>query len=224
MNARESFASIIEAGLIPVVRAASAEWAIQAVEACLNGGISVAEITMTVPGALRALEKLADRFGDRMLLGAGTVLDAETARASILAGAEFLVSPNLRPATIEMAKRYSKSIFPGALTPTEVLAAWEAGADAVKVFPCGSVGGAKYIKALKGPFPQIEMVPTGGVSLDTVPDFFKAGACALGVGGELAESALMKEGRFDEIERRARRFLEAAKKARGEARHVSLGQ
>jgi 2-dehydro-3-deoxyphosphogluconate aldolase/(4S)-4-hydroxy-2-oxoglutarate aldolase len=224
VNARESFASIIEAGLIPVVRAASAEWAIQAVEACLNGGIWVAEITMTVPGALRALEKLADRFGDRMLLGAGTVLDAETARVSILAGAEFLVSPNLRPATIEMAKRYSKAVFPGALTPTEVLAAWEAGADAVKVFPCGNVGGAKYIRALKGPFPQIEMVPTGGVSLDTAPDFFKAGACALGVGSELADSALMKDGRFDEIERRAQQFLEVAKKARGEARHVSLGR
>lgn len=169
---------------------------------------------MTVPGAIRALEKLADRFGDSMLLGAGTVLDAETARASILAGAEFLVSPNLRPATIEMAKRYSKCIFPGALTPTEVLAAWEAGADAVKVFPCGNVGGAKYIKALKGPFPQIEMVPTGGVSLESVGDFLKAGACAVGVGSELVDNALMSQGRFDEIERRAGQFLDAAKRAR----------
>ncbi len=169
---------------------------------------------MTVPGAIRALEKLADRFGDQMLLGAGTVLDAETARACILAGAEFLVTPTLRPATIEMAKRYSKSVFPGALTPTEILAAWEAGADAVKVFPCGNMGGAKYIKALKGPLPQIEMVPTGGVSLETVGDFFKAGACAVGVGGELADATLMKEGRFDAIADRARQFLAAVAQAR----------
>jgi 2-dehydro-3-deoxyphosphogluconate aldolase/(4S)-4-hydroxy-2-oxoglutarate aldolase len=186
----------------------------QAVEACLNGGIRAAEITMTVPGAIPALEKLAGRFGGKMLIGAGTVLDAETARISILAGAEFLVAPNLRPATIEMAKRYSKAVFPGALTPTEVLAAWEAGADAVKVFPCGNVGGPKYIKSLKGPYPQIEMAPTGGVTLETIGDFFRAGACAVGVGGELADATLMKEGRFGEIEERARQFLAAAAKAR----------
>jgi 2-dehydro-3-deoxyphosphogluconate aldolase/(4S)-4-hydroxy-2-oxoglutarate aldolase len=214
MNSRESFASIVKIGIVPVVRALSAEHAIRAVEACRNGGIFAAEITMTVPGAIRALEKLADRFGDSMLLGAGTVLDAETARASILAGAEFLVSPNLRLATIEMAKRYSKAVFPGALTPTEILTAWEAGADGVKVFPCGSMGGAKYIKSLKGPLPQIEMVPTGGVSLDSIGDFFQAGACAVGIGNELADAALMKQGRFDAIEERARQFLAAVAKAR----------
>ena len=214
VNARESFASIIKIGIVPVVRASSAELAIQAIEAIYAGGILAAEITMTVPGAIRALEKLADRFGDTMLLGAGTVLDAETARASILAGAEFLVSPNLRPATIEMAKRYSKSVFPGALTPTEILAAWEAGADAVKVFPCGSLGGAKYIKSLKGPLPQIETIPTGGVSLETIGDFFKAGACAVGIGAELVDAALMKQGRFDAIQERARQFLAAAAAAR----------
>jgi 2-dehydro-3-deoxyphosphogluconate aldolase/(4S)-4-hydroxy-2-oxoglutarate aldolase len=214
VTAREIFRSIVEIGIIPVVRANTAEAAMQAVEACLNGGIRVAEITMTVPGAIPALEKLAGRFGGKMLLGAGTVLDAETARISILAGAEFLVAPNLRVATIEMAKRYSKAIFPGALTPTEVLAAWEAGADAVKVFPCGNVGGPKYIKSLKGPFPQIEMAPTGGVTLETIGDFFRAGACAVGVGGELADATLMKEGRFGEIEERARQFLAAAAKAR----------
>ncbi len=214
VNARESFATIIRIGIVPVVRAPNADLATRAIEACLEGGVTAAEITMTVPGALPALEKLAGRFGDSMLLGAGTVLDAETARASILSGAEFLVTPNLRPAAIEMAKRYSKAIFPGALTPTEVLAAWEAGADAVKVFPCGNVGGAKYIKALKGPLPHIEMVPTGGVSLDTIGDFFAAGACAVGVGGELADASLMRTGRFDEIAQRARAFLNAAKKAR----------
>jgi len=200
---------------MPVVRAPSAEAAIRAVEACVNGGVRVAEITMTVPGAIQALEKVAARFSGKILLGAGTVLDAETARISMLAGAEFLVSPSLRLATIEMAKRYSKAIFPGALTPTEVLAAWEAGADAVKVFPCGNVGGARYIKSLKGPFPQIEMMPTGVVTLETIGDFFKAGACAVGVGSELVDGALMKEGRYGEIEERARQFLAAAAKARG---------
>lgn len=200
---------------MPVVRAPSADAAVRAVEACLNGGVRVAEITMTVPGAIQALEKVAGRFSGQMLLGAGTVLDAETARISMLAGAEFIVSPNLRLATIEMAKRYSKAVFPGALTPTEVLAAWEAGADAVKVFPCGNVGGAKYIKSLKGPFPQIEMMPTGGVSLETIGDFFKAGACAVGIGSELVDAGLMKDGRFGEIEERARQFLAAAAKARG---------
>jgi 2-dehydro-3-deoxyphosphogluconate aldolase / (4S)-4-hydroxy-2-oxoglutarate aldolase len=214
VTGREIFRSIVEIGIIPVVRAATAEAAIQAVEACFNGGLRAAEITMTVPGAIPALEKLAGRFGGKMLIGAGTVLDAETARISILAGAEFLVAPNLRPATIEMAKRYSKAVFPGALTPTEVLAAWEAGADAVKVFPCGNVGGPKYIKSLKGPYPQIEMAPTGGVTLETIGDFFRAGACAVGVGGELADATLMKEGRFGEIEERARQFLAAAAKAR----------
>ena len=199
---------------MPVVRAPSAQAAIDAVEACLNGGVKVAEITMTVPGAIKALETVAGRFGNKMLLGAGTVLDAETARISMLAGAEFIVSPNLRLATIEMAKRYSKAVFPGALTPTEVLSAWEAGADAVKVFPCGNVGGAKYIKSLRGPFPQIEMMPTGGVSLETIGDFFRAGACAVGIGSELVDATLMKDGRFGEIEERARQFLAAAAKAR----------
>jgi 2-dehydro-3-deoxyphosphogluconate aldolase/(4S)-4-hydroxy-2-oxoglutarate aldolase len=217
MNAREGFASIVKIGVMPVVRAASAELAIRAVEACRAGGVLTAEITMTVPGAIRALEKLADRLGDSLLLGAGTVLDTETARASILAGAEFLVSPNLSRATIEVAKRYSKAVFPGALTPTEVLEAWEAGADAVKVFPCGNVGGAKYIKALKGPYPQIEMIPTGGVSIETIVDFFRAGSCAVGVGSELVDAGLMKDGRFYVIEDRARQFLAAAAKARGEA-------
>ena len=139
---------------------------------------------MTVPGAVRVLEKLADHFGDRMLLGAGTVLDPETCRVCMLAGAQFFVTPALNFKTIEMAHRYSKPISPGALTPTEVLAAWDAGADIVKIFPCDNVGGPKYIKALKGPFPQIEMIPTGGVSLTTAGDFLKAGACAVAVGGE----------------------------------------
>jgi 2-dehydro-3-deoxyphosphogluconate aldolase/(4S)-4-hydroxy-2-oxoglutarate aldolase len=216
MTSKEILAFITEVGVVPVVRAPSADAAIKAVEAIYQGGVRAAEITMTVPGAIRALEKVADRFGDKILLGAGTVLDPETARACMLAGAEFFVTPSLRLSSIEMAKRYSKVICPGALTPTEVLTAWEAGADVVKVFPCGNVGGAKYIKALKGPFPQIEMIPTGGVNLETTGDFLKAGACAVAVGGELVDAKLLKESRYDVIEERARQFLAAVAKARAE--------
>ena len=203
---------------MPVVRTTSAESAIQAIQAIHRGGVRAAEITMTVPGAVRALEKIADEFGGKIVLGAGTVLDPETARICILAGAQFLVTPNLKPATIEMAKRYSKVICPGALTPTEVLTAWEAGADVVKIFPAGNVGGPKYIKALKGPFPQIEMIPTGGVNLETAGEFLKAGACAVAVGGELVDGKLIKEGRFDLIEEKARQYLAVIAKARAEMR------
>jgi 2-dehydro-3-deoxyphosphogluconate aldolase/(4S)-4-hydroxy-2-oxoglutarate aldolase len=216
MTSKEILAFITEVGIVPVVRTSSAEGAIQAVEAIYAGGVRAAEITMTVPGALHALEKVADRFGGKIVLGAGTVLDPETARACMLAGAEFFVTPNLRLSTIEMAKRYSKVICPGALTPTEVITAWEAGADVVKIFPCGNVGGAKYIKALKGPFPHIEMIPTGGVNLETAGDFLKAGACAVAVGGELVDAKSVKEGRFDIIENRARQYLAAIAKARSE--------
>jgi 2-dehydro-3-deoxyphosphogluconate aldolase/(4S)-4-hydroxy-2-oxoglutarate aldolase len=216
MTSKEILAFITEVGIVPVVRTSSAEGAIQAVEAIYAGGVRAAEITMTVPGAIHALEKVADRFGGKIVLGAGTVLDPETARACMLAGAEFFVTPSLRLSTIEMAKRYSKVICPGALTPTEVLAAWEAGADVVKIFPCGNVGGPKYIKALKGPFPQIEMIPTGGVNLETAGEFLKAGACAVAVGGELVDAKSIKEGRFDIIQDRARLYLAAIAKARSE--------
>lgn len=216
MTAKEILAFITEVGIVPIVRAATAEAATSAVEAIYNGGIRAAEITMTVPGALHALEKTADRFGDKLVLGAGTVLDPETARACMLAGAQFFVTPNLRVSTIEMAKRYSKVICPGALTPTEILTAWEAGADVVKVFPCGNVGGPKYIKALKGPFPHIEMIPTGGVNLETTPEFLKAGACAVAVGSELADPKSLREGRFDVIEERTRLYLAAVAKARAD--------
>src|SRR5438067_1841119 len=216
MTAKEILAFITEVGIVPVVRTASAEHAIKAVEAIYKGGIRAAEITMTVPGAIRALEKVADQFGNKLMLGAGTVLDPETARSCMLAGAQFFVTPALRVSTIEMVKRYSKVICPGALTPTEVLTAWEAGADVVKVFPCGNVGGAKYIKALKGPFPQIEMIPTGGVNLETAGEFLKAGACAVAVGSELVDAKTIKEGRYQAIEQRAREYLAAIVKARSE--------
>jgi 2-dehydro-3-deoxyphosphogluconate aldolase / (4S)-4-hydroxy-2-oxoglutarate aldolase len=221
MTRKEILSFIIEVGIVPVVRTNSAESAIQAVEAIYRGGVRAAEITMTVPGAIRALEKVADKFGDKIVLGAGTVLDPETARACMLAGAEFFVTPALNVRTIEMARRYSKVICPGALTPTEVITAWDAGADIVKIFPCGNVGGAKYIKALKGPFPHIEMIPTGGVNLETAGDFLKAGACAVAVGGELVDAKSVKEGRYEAIEQKARQYLEAVAKARAEIKAAS---
>jgi 2-dehydro-3-deoxyphosphogluconate aldolase/(4S)-4-hydroxy-2-oxoglutarate aldolase len=216
VTAREILAFITEVGIVPVVRTPSAESAIKSIEAIYRGGVRAAEITMTVPGALKALEKLADQFGDKLMLGAGTVLDPETARACMLAGAQFFVTPALKLSTIEMAKRYSKVICPGALTPTEVLTAWEAGADVVKVFPANAVGGPKYIKALKGPLPHIEMIPTGGVNLETAGEFLKAGACAVAVGGELVDAKLIREGRYDEMEFRAGQYLQAIARARGE--------
>lgn len=216
MTKQTILSTIREIGLVPVVRTTSADSAFKAIEAIFEGGVLTAEITMTVPGALRALEKLADHFGDRMLLGAGTVLDPETCRACMLAGAQFFVTPALNFKTIEMAHRYSKPIMPGALTPTEVLAAWDAGADIVKIFPCDNVGGPKYIKALKGPFPQIEMIPTGGVSLTTAGDFLKAGASAVAVGGELVDAKTIKEGNYAIFTERAKRFLEVIKTARAE--------
>jgi len=205
---------IIDIGVVPVVRTSSAESAIRAIQAIFRGGIRAAEITMTVPGAVKALEKIADEFGDQIVLGAGTVLDPETARVCMLAGAQFFVTPALNVKTIEVARRYSKVIFPGALTPTEVLTAWDAGADAVKIFPCSAVGGAKYIKALKGPFPQIEMIPTGGVNLDTAADFLRAGACAVAVGGELVDAKTIQEGRYEVFEERAKQYLQVVKNAR----------
>ena len=216
MTREQILSSITGIGIVPVVRTSSAESAIKAIDAIYRGGIRAAEITMTVPGALRALEKVADQFGDKLMLGAGTVLDTETARACMLAGAEFLVTPALKLSVIEIAKRYSKVICPGALTPTEVLTAWEAGSDIVKIFPCGNVGGPKYIKALRGPFPHIEMIPTGGVNLETAGEFLKAGACAVAVGGELVDAKIIQEGRYDVIEERARQYLAVIARARAD--------
>lgn len=199
-----------------MVRTSSAESAVKSIEAIYAGGIRAAEITMTVPGAVKALEKVADQFGDKIVLGAGTVLDPETARICMLAGAEFFVTPSLRLSTVEMVKRYGKVMCPGALTPTEVCTAWEHGADIVKVFPCGNVGGAKYIKALKAPFPQIELIPTGGVNLKTAGDFLKAGASAVAVGADLVDAKTIEAGTFEVFEERARKFLEVIAQARDE--------
>jgi 2-dehydro-3-deoxyphosphogluconate aldolase/(4S)-4-hydroxy-2-oxoglutarate aldolase len=214
MKTQDILRAITDIGIVPVVRTTTADAAIRSIEAIFRGGVRAAEITMTVPGAIRALEKVADQFGDSIMLGAGTVLDPETARACMLAGAQFFVTPSLNLKTIEIARRYSKVICAGALTPTEVVTAWEAGADVIKIFPADAVGGPKYIKALKGPLPQVEMIPTGGVNLNTAADFLRAGACAVAVGGELVNAELIRSDNYDEMENRARQFLGAVKSAR----------
>ncbi|HEY6274358.1 MAG TPA: bifunctional 4-hydroxy-2-oxoglutarate aldolase/2-dehydro-3-deoxy-phosphogluconate aldolase [Terriglobales bacterium] len=209
-----ALALIREVGLVPIVRTPSPEDALQAAQAIVEGGIGIAEITMTVPGAIRVIEKVAEEFEGKVLLGAGTILDPETCRAALLAGAEFIVTPALDVRVVEMARRYSKACFPGALTPLEVLTAWQAGADMVKIFPCGPPGGPKYLKALKGPFPQIEMVPTGGVNLENAPEFIRAGASALAVGGELVNAGLLRAGKLDEIVATARSYVATIRSAR----------
>ncbi len=182
MNVMERIRSV---GLVPVVRAASADQAFAAVEAIRAGGIPILEITLTVPGAIDVIRQLTSRLGDDTLIGAGTVLDAETAQECVDAGAKFIVSPALDIPTIELCRRIGVPIFAGALTPTEILTAWKAGANAVKVFPANAVGGAAYLKSVKAPLPQIELLPTGGVNLQTAAAFIQAGAFALGVGADL---------------------------------------
>jgi 2-dehydro-3-deoxyphosphogluconate aldolase / (4S)-4-hydroxy-2-oxoglutarate aldolase len=206
--------TIRDIGIIPVVRAQSADEAMKAIDAIREGGISILEITMTVPGAVGVIEEVSKRYGNEAVVGAGTVLDGETARACILAGARFVVSPSLNLETIEVCRRYGIAIMPGALTPTEVVQAWSAGADFVKVFPAGAVGGASYIKSLKAPLPQIELVPTGGVSLKTAADFIKAGASALGVGADLVDVKAIREGQSQVITERARAFVQIVREAR----------
>ena len=210
----EVIQTIRETGIIPVVRAQSADEAMKAIDAIRAGGISILEITMTVPGAVGVIEEVSQRYGSEALVGAGTVLDGETARACIVAGARFVVSPSLNLETIEVCRRYGIAVMPGALTPTEVVQAWSAGADFVKVFPAGAVGGASYIKSLKAPLPQIELVPTGGVSLKTAADFIKAGASALGVGADLVDVKAIREGQPGLITERAREFVRIVKEAR----------
>lgn len=214
MNKADIVEQIESLGLVPVVRASSADEAMQVIEAIKAGGVNVLEITMTVPGAVRVIEKVADKYGSDVLVGAGTVLDPETARACLLAGAQFIVSPALNLATIELCHRYSAPIAPGVLTPTEVITAWSAGVDFVKVFPCGSVGGASYVKNLKGPFPQVKIIPTGGVSLTTAADFIKAGAAALGVGTDLVDVKAIREGNPQIVTDRARQFVGIVRSAR----------
>jgi 2-dehydro-3-deoxyphosphogluconate aldolase/(4S)-4-hydroxy-2-oxoglutarate aldolase len=205
---------IVEIGIVPVVRAASAQQAMQAAEAVCAGGIPIVEITMTVPGAIDVITQLAKSMGNDVLIGAGTVLDAEAAERCIDAGADFLVSPGFDLATVQFAKQQGKLIMAGALTPTEVITAWKAGSDFVKIFPCGTVGGAKYIKALKAPLPQVPMVPTGGVNLKTAADFIRAGADALGIGGELISAAACQSGNLSVVTEAARLYVDIVQEAR----------
>jgi 2-dehydro-3-deoxyphosphogluconate aldolase/(4S)-4-hydroxy-2-oxoglutarate aldolase len=205
---------ITEIGIVPVVRASSPEQAVLAAQAVCEGGIPIVEITMTVPGAVDVIRELRKTADSSVLIGAGTVLNSEMARRCVDAGAEFLVSPGLDIPTLEFAAREDKLMLAGALTPTEVITAWSAGSELVKVFPCGQLGGASYIKALKGPLPQVPMVPTGGVNLNTAGDFIKAGAAALGVGGELVQSDALNAGQPQIIVENARKFLAIVKQAR----------
>lgn len=207
---------VLEIGIVPVVRASSGQQAIQAAEAVCTGGISIVELTMTVPGAIEVIAQLVKSMSNDVLVGAGTVLDAETAQRCLDAGAQFLVSPGTDLPTIQLAKQKGILIMAGALTPTEVITAWKAGSEFVKIFPCGTVGGAKYIKALKAPLPQVPMVPTGGVNLETAADFLRAGASALGIGGELISASALKSGNLQAITDSAKRYVAIVKKTRQE--------
>jgi 2-dehydro-3-deoxyphosphogluconate aldolase/(4S)-4-hydroxy-2-oxoglutarate aldolase len=212
----ESTQEIIErVGLIPVLRAKNAAQGRAVVKAMVAGGVTVVEVTMTVPGAVDLLKELKKEYGSDLLLGSGTVTTAEQADATIEAGAEFVVSPSLHPAVIAMTKSKKKLSVPGALTPTEAITAWEAGADYVKIFPCSAVGGAPYLKALHGPFPHLKLIPTGGVTLQTAESFLRAGARALGVGSDLVNLAAVDEGRPETITETARAYLKILAQVRG---------
>jgi len=212
---REDVCRYIErVGIVPVVRAPSPELAVRAADALVAGGVSVLEITMTVPDAVSVLALLSERFGERALVGAGTVLNAEQARACLDAGARFIVSPGLDLGTVEAVRARGVAMLPGALTPTEVMAAVKAGADMVKIFPCSALGGAPYLRALRGPLPQVKLLPTGGVSLSTAHEYIAAGAVALGVGTELVDTALLSAGKDSELTHRAQQFVAAVRSAR----------
>jgi 2-dehydro-3-deoxyphosphogluconate aldolase/(4S)-4-hydroxy-2-oxoglutarate aldolase len=197
-----------------VIRAPSADAALAVVDALADAGLTVAEITMSVPGAIAAIASVAKRFGDKVLIGAGTVTDGETAKRALDAGAEFIVTPCLVPEAIDAARRADAAVIPGALTPTEVFDAFGKGGDMVKVFPAQSVGGAAYLRALRGPFPEIPLVPTGGVTLDNVREMFEAGAAAVGVGSEMISKEALARRDYAAIGALAARFLAAVRKAR----------
>lgn len=208
---RQQIASI---GIVPVIRASTAQKAFVAVDALQNGGIPVVEITMTVPGAEQVIEALRKNFDGVLLVGAGTVLNPASAERCLNAGAQFIVSPGFNAATVDFVKAREVLVMTGALTPTEILAAWESGADLVKVFPCNAVGGASYIKSLKGPFPQIPFVPTGGVNLQTAADFIHAGSEALGIGGELVPASTLEAEKPEVITGLAKQFVQIVQEAR----------
>ena len=214
MFKQDVLSRILKTGVIAIVRLDSAESLQKVADAVLEGGVDVIEFTMTTPGALSILESAARKFGDRVILGAGTVLDPESARAAILAGAQFIVSPNLKAKTVELCQRYGTVSVPGVLTPTEIVEALEAGADLIKVFPASAVGGPDYIKAVLAPLPQARLVPTGGVEAENAGDYIRAGAAAVAVGGSLVNKKLVASGDFGKMTEIARRLVETVTAAR----------
>lgn len=214
MDKAQTLARIRSGLLIPVVRTSTANEALAMCEVLVAAGITLLEIPLTVLGAVEVIAQLRKRLGDRVVVGAGTVLDAGSAQACFDAGAQFIVSPGFDAETVAFCRSAGVAVFPGALTPTEILTAWKAGADMVKVFPCNSVGGAAYIKFLKTPLPQIELMPTGGVSVENVASFLEAGAAVLGVGADLVDLKALREGRTSAIAERAARYLDVLKQAR----------
>src|SRR5947209_14752705 len=215
MSKEHDLRRVLDCGIVAVVRSPDSDQLVEATRALADGGVTTVEITMTVPFALEVLRDVRRALGDRVLLGAGTVLDPETARAVLLAGAEFIVAPTVNLEVIRLCQRYDKLVMPGAFTPTEVLTAWEAGADVVKVFPAEVLGPA-FFKALRGPLPQVRLMPTGGVDLTTAADFLRAGACCLGVGGQLVEPKAIAERNFDRIRDLARQSVAVVKQVRGQ--------
>ena len=215
-----------EVGIIPVVRAGSVDDAIRAVEAICAGGIPIVEITMTVPNATDVIRNIVRDYGDKAVIGAGTVTTVEQANICLAVGAQFLVSPGLSLPVLALAQGSGKLAIPGALTPTELMSAQDAGARLIKIFPCGNVGGAKYLKALKGPFPNARMIPTGGVNPANAAEFIAAGAFALGVGGELVSASALRDGNLSKITEAAKELVQAVKAARAamEPRTSSSGE
>jgi 2-dehydro-3-deoxyphosphogluconate aldolase/(4S)-4-hydroxy-2-oxoglutarate aldolase len=213
-NGGDDLSRVLSSGVVAVIRAPSGEVLGDVAEALLAGGVDCMEITFTVPKAHHVLEAVADRLGDKVLLGAGTVLDPETARAALLAGARFIVAPTVNLRTIELCKRYTALVMPGAFTPTEILTAWEAGADIVKVFP-SEITGPAYLKAVRAPLPQVRLMPTGGVNLQTAAEFLKAGASALGIGGSLVSAEAIKNRDWAGIESLARQYVGIVRDTRG---------
>src|SRR5438270_8925475 len=213
MSKEDQLRQVLDCGIVAVVRSQDSQQLVEVVRALADGGVTVAEITMTVPGALDIIKQVRAALGDRVLLGAGTILDTETARAAILAGAEYIVAPTLNLDVIRLCRRYDKLVMPGAFTPTEILTAWEAGADIVKVFPADVVGPA-FFKALRGPLPQIRLMPTGGVDLTTAAEFLKAGACCLGIGGQLVDAKAVAARDFGRISELAKQYAEVVQRFR----------
>lgn len=213
MSKEDQLRRVLDGGIVAVVRSPDSRQLVEVCRALADGGVTVVEITMTVPDALDVLGRVRGALGDRVLLGAGTILDPETARAALLAGAEYVVAPTLNRDVIGVCRRYGKLVMPGAFTPTEILTAWEAGADVVKVFPAEVVGPA-FFKAVRAPLPQVRLMPTGGVDLQTAPAFLRAGACCLGVGGQLVEPKAVAEGDFDRIRDLARQYVAVVRQTR----------